>query len=303
MEEEQTRRLDHARLHALREGHDGGAHLVRAGALPDAAGRHRRAGGVDLLHGPQSPAASSRPKTSSRIPISVELPPGATLEETDRTTQQITELIKDHRRRGEHLRAGRLVAHGRPRHAPGERDRDPGEARPFAGAQAGPDRPAACRWSARCCPRSHSTRAASARRTTSRPRSSPSSSAIPDIRAFKLNDRGERDLSFSILSNNEDDLNEAVARLEAALRDEPLLADVALGRCPAPARSADHAPARGGGPAGHHHARRSPQVVRVATIGDVDAALAKVSIDDRLIPVRVQLDRGVARRSGAIWRR
>lgn len=28
--------------------------------------------------------------------------------------------------------------------------------------------------------------------------------------------------------------------------------------------------------------------VRVATIGDVDAALAKVSVDDRQIPVRVQ---------------
>ena len=31
------------------------------------------------------------------------------------------------------------------------------------------------------------------------------------------------------------------------------------------------------------------QTLRIATIGDLDAALAQLSIDDRLIPVRVQL--------------
>ena len=41
---------------------------------------------------------------------------------------------------------------------------------------------------------------------------------IPDIRAFKLNDRGERDISYSILAANEADLNQAVAALEEALR-------------------------------------------------------------------------------------
>ncbi|MBP9951398.1 MAG: efflux RND transporter permease subunit, partial [Cypionkella sp.] len=50
---------------------------------------------------------------------------------------------------------------------------------------------------------------------------------VPDIRAFKLNDRGMRDLSFSILADNESDLNEAVYRLEEALTGDPALADVA----------------------------------------------------------------------------
>ena len=31
-------------------------------------------------------------------------------------------------------------------------------------------------------------------------------------------------------------------------------------------------------------------VVRVATIGDIDAALTKISLDDRQIPIRVQVD-------------
>jgi len=112
---------------------------------------------------------------------------------------------------------------------------------------------------------------------------------VPDIRAFKLNDRGERDLSFSILSDNEDDLNLAVARLEAALSAEPLLANVASeGALPRPELQIE--------PKLEEAARLGVTtsaiagVVRVATIGDVDAALAKLSIDNRLIPVRVRLD-------------
>lgn len=112
---------------------------------------------------------------------------------------------------------------------------------------------------------------------------------VPDIRAFKLNDRGERDLSFSILSDNEEDLNLAVARLEAALSADPLLANVASeGALPRPELQIE--------PKVEEAARLGVTtsaiagVVRVATIGDVDAALAKLSIDNRLIPVRVRLD-------------
>ncbi|MGP3696447.1 efflux RND transporter permease subunit [Rhodobacter sp. NSM] len=112
--------------------------------------------------------------------------------------------------------------------------------------------------------------------------------AVPDARAFKLNDRGERDLSFSILSSNEADLNTAVARLEMALRGDPLLADVASeGALPRPELQIT--------PRAEEAARlgvttaQIAEIVRVATIGDVDAALAKLSIDDRQIPVRVQL--------------
>ncbi|MCF1707504.1 efflux RND transporter permease subunit [Tabrizicola sp. J26] len=114
-------------------------------------------------------------------------------------------------------------------------------------------------------------------------------SAIPDIRAFKLNDRGERDISFSILSSNEADLNEAVARLEEQLRGDPLLANVSSeGALPRPEiqiRPLVEEAARLG-----VTTNDIANTVRVATIGDVDSALAKLSIDNRLIPVRVRLD-------------
>ena len=110
---------------------------------------------------------------------------------------------------------------------------------------------------------------------------------VPDIRGFKLNDRGERDLSFNILSSSQADLNEAVRRLEEALKREPTLAGVGTeGALPRPELRVTprlEEAARLG-----VTTRAIADTVRVATIGDYDAALAKVSVDDRQIPVRVR---------------
>ena len=114
---------------------------------------------------------------------------------------------------------------------------------------------------------------------------------VPDIRAIKLNDRGERrhQLLDPVGERGRPEHRRA-ARLESALRGDPLLAERRDRRRPAPARNADHAPRRTR-PRGW--ASRTAAIaadVRVATIGDFDAALAKLSIDNRLIPIRVQLD-------------
>ncbi len=117
---------------------------------------------------------------------------------------------------------------------------------------------------------------------------------IPDIRAYRLNigpGGGGRDITYSILSQDEEALNLGVARLEEALRAEPMLTDVSTeGALPRPEVQIT--------PRAEEAARLGvttaaiAQTVRVATIGDFDAANAKVSIDDRLIPVRVQLSEG-----------
>ncbi|MCQ2003444.1 efflux RND transporter permease subunit [Rhizobium sp. NRK18] len=110
---------------------------------------------------------------------------------------------------------------------------------------------------------------------------------IPDVHILKLNDRGERDLSFNFLSKNEKDLNEAVGILETKLRAEPSLANVsAEGSLPRPELQIrprkDQAARLGITP------QQISEIVRIATIGDVDAALPKMSLDDRQIPIRVQ---------------
>ena len=113
---------------------------------------------------------------------------------------------------------------------------------------------------------------------------------IPDVRAYKLpggGGPGARPFSFDILSGSETDLAIAVRKIEAALQNEPSLQNVwAETALPRPeiliTPRADEAARLG------VTAQQIAAAVRVATIGDVPAALAKLSIDDRLIPIRVQ---------------
>ncbi|MFN7103043.1 MAG: efflux RND transporter permease subunit [Pseudorhizobium sp.] len=111
--------------------------------------------------------------------------------------------------------------------------------------------------------------------------------SIPDVRISKLNDRAERELSFNFLSANEADLNDAVSRLESNLRASPILANVSSeGALPRPELQirprTDEAARLGITP------QQISETIRVATIGDIDALLPKMSIDDRQIPIRVQ---------------
>ncbi|MBU4528901.1 MAG: efflux RND transporter permease subunit [Hoeflea sp.] len=113
--------------------------------------------------------------------------------------------------------------------------------------------------------------------------------AIPDIRAYKLNDRGDRDLSYNVISNDDAAIDRAVAILEPKLKAETVLSSVSVsGSLPRPEVQIrprlDEAARLGVTTA------QIAETVRVATIGDVDAALAKISLDNRQIPIRVQLD-------------
>ncbi len=123
--------------------------------------------------------------------------------------------------------------------------------------------------------------------------------AIPDVRISKVNDRAERDLTFNFLSTNEKDLADAVGLLESKLRASSVLANVSSeGALPRPElqirpRTAEAA-RLGISP------QQIAQTVRVATIGDVDANLAKISLDDRQIPIRVQMALDVRRDLQAI---
>lgn len=123
--------------------------------------------------------------------------------------------------------------------------------------------------------------------------------SIPDVRITKLNDRGERELSFNFLASSSEELNDAVATLESNLRASPVLANVSSeGALPRPELQIrprkDEAARLGITP------QQISETVRVATIGDVDAALSKISLDSRLIPIRVQASLDVRRDLQAI---
>ena len=243
--------------------------------------------GVSVYYMAQIPGSFIPPEDVSRIPISVELPPGVTLQETERTTQAMFEMIRDvdgvanvfvlggSSPTGDRdvRRASVTVILDRLEHSLEHKLYTIVRGIPVLGDLL-PERPSGGRER----PQSDIEAEIFARLA-----------AIPDIRAFKLNDRGGRDISYSILSRDEEALNLAVARLEEALRGDPALAAVSSeGALPRPEIQIS--------PRIEEAARLGvstaaiAEAVRVATIGDVDAALAKVGVDNRLIPVRVRLD-------------
>lgn len=171
------------------------------------------------------PGSFLPPEDSSRVSLSIELPPDAMLADTDRTTTEIYNRIKDVEgvenvfvlggaspkgdlelrraavtvllRKLDHSLINKVV-------------NDVIGRTPLIGEYL-PKLPPA----GRIIPQSAIEREIFARLRS-----------IPDVRVTKLNDRGERDLSFNLLSNNEADLDKAVATLEADLRRDPLLANV-----------------------------------------------------------------------------
>ena len=234
----------------------------------------------------QVPGSFLPPEDVSRISVSVELPPGATLEDTDRTTRSITKAIADiegvrdvfvlggSSPRGELdiRRASVAVVLDRLDHSLLRRLSEIGNRIPVVSLLV-------------------PTMENHGRMRTQKEIEVDvfdRLAAIPDIRALKLNDRGERDISYSVLAANDADLTTAVTALETALRDEPTLTGLSSeGALPRPEVQVTPRPdeaARLG-----VTAAAIAQTLRIATIGDLDAALAQLNIDDRLIPVRVQL--------------
>ncbi|MGQ9369237.1 efflux RND transporter permease subunit [Azospirillum sp. ST 5-10] len=239
----------------------------------------------------QVPGSFLPPEDNGRISLSVELPPGAMLEDTERTAMALHERISDVDGIANVFVLGGTSPAG---------DREVRRAAvtvlldkldhslvttlvndviggiPLIGPHL-PKRPAA----GRTTPQSRIEAEILARL---RP--------LPDARVFKMNEEGERELSFNLLSEHDADLDAAVATLEAKLRHDPLLANVgADGALPRPElriRPRDERLARLG-----ITAEQVSEVVRVATIGGGDGELTKIALDGRLIPIRVQLDRDV----------
>ncbi|HEX2524755.1 MAG TPA: efflux RND transporter permease subunit [Geminicoccus sp.] len=114
-------------------------------------------------------------------------------------------------------------------------------------------------------------------------------SDLPDLRAWYVNERGERQLSISVLSDDPTALREGVGGLEAAMRRIPGFTNVA-------ANAGVERPEIRVVPRLDEAARFGvstdaiAEAVRVATIGDTEANMAKFDAGDRQVPIRVQLD-------------
>lgn len=242
---------------------------------------------VSVYYMSQIPGSFLPAEDVSRISLSVELPPGSGLDETDKTTQEMTEIAKDivgvrdvfilngasPTGTRDTRRASFIVLLERLDHSLLRRSAEVLSRIPVIGNLVPvPENKGRTR-----------------RQREIETELFAKLKAIPDIRLYKLNDRGARDLSFSILSSNDEDLSKAVSELETALSNEPLLANVASeGSLPRPEiriTPKKEIIARLG-----ITTNQIADSIRVATIGDFDSALTKVSLDGRLIPVRVLMN-------------
>lgn len=237
----------------------------------------------------QVPGSLFPPEDESRIVVSVELPPGSTLDDTAATTDAMRDVVKDI----DGVKSVLVIGGSTPL---GDRDIrratftiildrldnglerkliDLGRALPGIGALI-PEIPSEGRLRPQVEIEAEVFEALK---------------AIPDVRAFKAATMGggARPFSYDILSDDEDDLNLAIQKIEEALRQEPMFLNTSTeAALPRPeiqiTPKADEAARLG------VTVQQIASVVRVATIGDVSAALGKLSIDNRLVPIRVQLD-------------
>ena len=112
---------------------------------------------------------------------------------------------------------------------------------------------------------------------------------IPDLRAYFVNDRGERALAFGVMGTDGAVLDEQARKIQSEMtatgKFRAVTSNAALDRPeviiePDLDRLAE---------LGISTATIS-ETLRIATIGDIDANLAKFTVGDRQIPIRVQLD-------------
>ncbi len=111
---------------------------------------------------------------------------------------------------------------------------------------------------------------------------------IPDVRINFVNERGQKDISLSVLGDDREVVRKAALRLADAMKKMPQLRNVtttaALPRPEIQIRPKGDLAAELG-----VTANLLASTLRVATIGDVNANLAKFNSGDEQIPIRVRL--------------
>ncbi len=218
----------------------------------------------------------------SRFVLAIELPPGSKLEETGKTTEQIAQIVRQHEEVSKVIVIGGTSPTGTLDTRLASiyvnlkyRDVDlvSNMWNPIASRLGLPQR----QWDGRVKPQWQVEEEIF-----------PKLGSMPDIRWFKVQENGQREVAFNLLSNDASALNDAAARLQTALREDGrLIAPVAEGALLRPeikiTPKTDEAAKLG------INAQQISQTLRVATIGDFAPLLAKFSVDGRQIPIRVQI--------------
>ena len=112
---------------------------------------------------------------------------------------------------------------------------------------------------------------------------------IPDIRTWVVQENGQRTFTIEVTGTDNEKVIETAAQLTSEIRTVPYLANVVNGAAldrpeiqitPRPVIAAELGVST----------ESLSDVIRIATLGDIDANLAKFNAPDRQVPIRVELD-------------
>jgi len=121
----------------------------------------------------------------------------------------------------------------------------------------------------------------------------------PDIRFWFLKDNGQRDLSLIVAGPDIDKLNDTANQIASEMRTIPIIENpISTAELDRPELRVS--PKRQIAADLGVSTEALSETIRVATLGDIDANLAKYNAGDRLIPIRVELDEAARAKVGVL---
>ncbi len=122
---------------------------------------------------------------------------------------------------------------------------------------------------------------------------------MPDLRFWFMKDNGQRDLQLIVAGKDIDQINNTANQIASEMRTLPLLENpISTAELDRP--ELQIAPRRQVAADLGVSTEALSTTIRVATLGDIDANLAKFKVDGRLIPIRVELDEAARGRIGVL---
>ena len=117
----------------------------------------------------------------------------------------------------------------------------------------------------------------------------------PDIRYWFVKDNGQRDISLIVAGPDIDAINDTANQLASEMRSIPSIENpISTAELDRPELRIE--PKRQLAADLGVSTEALSETIRVATLGDIDANLAKFNAGDRLVPIRVELDESARRR-------
>ncbi len=121
----------------------------------------------------------------------------------------------------------------------------------------------------------------------------------PDIRYWFLKDNGQRDISLIIAGPDIDVINDTANQIASEMRSIPMI-ETPMSTAELERPELRVTPKRQVAADLGVSTEALSETIRVATLGDIDANLAKYNAGDRLVPIRVQLDEAARGRMGLL---